>query len=76
MINKIKSFLDGRGITPYRFQKDVGIAQRTAYDLYNIATQLPSSTVLGKICDTYKIQPGEILEWVGEGAITTSTDEN
>ena len=64
MINKVKEFLDTRGVTPYRFRLDVGIAQRTAYDLYNNSGQLPSSVVLSKICDTYKVQPGEILEWV------------
>lgn len=64
MKNKIKTFLDRRGITPYRFRKDTGIAQRTAYDLYNNPEQLPSSTVLGKICDAYEVQPGELLEWV------------
>ncbi|MBW4566085.1 MAG: helix-turn-helix transcriptional regulator [Mojavia pulchra JT2-VF2] len=62
--NKIKKFLYERGITAYQFRKDVGIAQRTAYDLYNNPDQLPSSTVLSKICDTYEVQPGEVLEWV------------
>jgi DNA-binding Xre family transcriptional regulator len=62
--NKIKQFLNQRGITAYQFRKDVGIAQRTAYDLYNNPEQLPSSTVLSKICDTYQVQPGEILEWI------------
>ncbi|MBD2504873.1 helix-turn-helix transcriptional regulator [Anabaena azotica FACHB-119] len=65
--NKIKQFLGERGITAYQFRKDVGIAQRTAYDLYNNPEQLPSSTVLSKICDTYEIQPGEVLEWVPKG---------
>lgn len=64
MINKIKPFLQSKGITPYRFQRDVAIAQRTAYDLYNNPTQLPSSNVLSKICDAYRIQPGEIIEWI------------
>lgn len=64
MRNKIKQFLDDRGITPYQFRKDTGVAQRTAYDLYNNPEQLPSSTVLGKICDTYEVQPGELLEWI------------
>jgi DNA-binding Xre family transcriptional regulator len=64
VINRLKPFLDERGITPYRFQKDCRIAVRTAYSLYNLCTQLPSSQVLSKICDTYKVQPGEILEWV------------
>lgn len=62
--NKIKAFLEDRGITPYRFKLDVSIAQRTAYDLVANPEQLPSSTVLSKICGAYKIQPGEILEWV------------
>lgn len=65
--NRIKLFLDSRGITPYKFKKDVGIAQRTAYDLYNNPDQLPSSPVLSKICDTYKVPPGQILDWVDPG---------
>lgn len=72
VINKIKPFLDGKGITPYRFRKDVGIAQRTAYNLYNDPSQLPSSTVLSKICDAYEIQPGILLEWVRSEAESSS----
>ena len=64
MKNKVKEFLDSRGITRYQFRKDTGIAQRTAYDLYDKPEQLPSSTVLAKICDAYEVQPGELLEWV------------
>ena len=63
MKNKIKQFLDAKGITPYQFERDAKIAHRTAYDLYNNADQVPSSSVLSKICDTYRIQPGEILSW-------------
>lgn len=63
MKNRIKQFLDSHGITRYRFMKDVGIAQNTAYGLYDNPNQLPSSVVLSKICDTYKIQPGVILVW-------------
>ncbi len=61
--NKVKEFLESRGLTVYRFQKDTGIARRTAYDLTNKPDQLPAQPVLTKICDTYEIQPGEILEW-------------
>ncbi len=64
MRNKIKQFLDSRGITRYQFWKATGVAQRTAYDLYENPKQLPSSTVLTKICDTYEVQPGELLEWI------------
>ena len=62
--NKIKDFLDSRELTVYRFQKDTGIARRTAYDLTNKPDQLPATPVLIKICDTYRIQPCEILEWI------------
>ncbi|GAC1458937.1 MAG: hypothetical protein NVS2B14_01230 [Chamaesiphon sp.] len=62
--NRIKQYLDSRGITPYRFRNDAGIAQRTAYDLYNNPSQIPSSTVLEKICTAYEIQPGVLLEWI------------
>jgi DNA-binding Xre family transcriptional regulator len=69
VINKIKPFLDSRNITRYRFGKAVGISQTTAYTLYDNPEQLPSSTVLSKICDTYGVQPNEVLEWVkGEAA--------
>lgn len=34
--NKIKEFVDDQGISVYRFRKDTRIAQRTAYDLYNL----------------------------------------
>lgn len=61
--NTIKKFLDDRGVTPYRFQKDCGIAANTAYSLYNNPGQLPSSTVLSKICDAYEVQPGDLLVW-------------
>ncbi|ESA39132.1 transcriptional xre family [Leptolyngbya sp. Heron Island J] len=64
VINTIKEFVDAQGITPYQFRKDVGIAQRTAYDLYNNPLQLPSSSVLTKICDRYEIQPSLLLKWV------------
>ena len=64
LVNKIKEFVDGLGISVYEFRKRTGIAQRTAYDLYNTPFQIPSSSVLTKICDTFRIPPGEILDWV------------
>jgi DNA-binding Xre family transcriptional regulator len=62
--NTIKAFIDKRGITPYQFGKETGIAQRTAYALYNNPEQRPSPSVLDKICDFYQVQPGLFLEWV------------
>jgi DNA-binding Xre family transcriptional regulator len=62
--NKLKSLLEAREISVYRFQRDVGVAQGTAYSLVNNPSQLPSSTVLSKICDAYRIQPNDVLEWI------------
>ena len=62
--NKIKSFVDGLGITPYELMKRTKISPTTAYALYNDPSQLPSSTTLTKICNTFRVQPGEILVWI------------
>lgn len=62
--NTIKAFIDKRGITPYQFGKETGIAQKTAYALYNNPEQRPSPSVLDKICDFYQVQPSVFLEWV------------
>jgi DNA-binding XRE family transcriptional regulator len=62
--NKIKELIDRKGISVYRFQKDVGIAQGTAYSLYNNPSQLPSSTVIGKICDAYRVPVQDVLIWI------------
>jgi DNA-binding Xre family transcriptional regulator len=62
--NQLKRLIEQRGITVYQFMKDVGIAQRTAYDLCNNPNQLPSSTVLSKICDTYEVPVSDVLVWI------------
>ncbi|NDJ16927.1 helix-turn-helix domain-containing protein [Myxacorys almedinensis] len=62
--NTIKAFIEKRGITVYRFRKDVGVAQSTAYDLVNNSGRIPNADVLDKICTAYEIQPGEIIEWI------------
>lgn len=64
VINIIKRFVQKRGITAYQFGKDTGIAQNTAYALFNNPHQRPSPSVLDKVCDFYEIQPSEILKWV------------
>lgn len=61
--NKIKALIDSRKITVYQFKKETKIAVRTAYDLYNCPDHIPSPQVLLKICETYKVQPGDILKW-------------
>ena len=72
--NRIKEFVDSRGMSVYRFRADTGISQKTAYDLYNNPFQLPNSSVLTKICDTYRVQPNEILIWLPSDDETDRAD--
>lgn len=64
MKNKVTAFLEERGITAYQFIKDTGISENTGYGLNRDPNHLPSIKVIRTICDTYKIQPNDILEWV------------
>lgn len=61
--NKIKKLVNNKKISVYQFKKETGLAMRTAYDLYNHPDHIPSPQVLLKICQTYEVQPGEILIW-------------
>jgi DNA-binding Xre family transcriptional regulator len=65
MKNRIKAFVDAQGITVYEFRKRTGLANRTAYDLYNNPSQYPAKGVMDKICSTFNVQPGDLLEYVG-----------
>lgn len=62
-INTIREFLDERQITRYRLHKDTGISLKTAYALWANPSQLPASTVIARICEVYKVQPGEFMQW-------------
>ncbi len=64
MRNKIKEFVDSRGLTAYQFIKETGIAPGTGYKLYKDSKHRPSPDVLEVICDTYEIQPNDVLEWI------------
>ncbi|MEH1908887.1 MAG: helix-turn-helix transcriptional regulator [Nostoc sp.] len=66
MKNRVKGFLEARNLSAYQFIKDTGIAPATGYKLAKKPEYLPSIRVLEVICDTYKVQPGDIVEWVGE----------
>jgi DNA-binding Xre family transcriptional regulator len=62
--NRLKAFIKERGITTYKFRQDVGVAQSTAYDLVDNPSRIPNADVLNRICEAYRIQPGEVLEWI------------
>lgn len=62
--NRIKEFVNELGITRYQFCKDTGLAENTGYRLYKDSTYIPGSEAMAKICDTYKVQPNELIYWV------------
>lgn len=64
ILNQIRAFVDQRGLKPYRFWKQTGLSRATAYRLYSDRSYVPTGDVLDKICQTYRIQPGELLIWV------------
>jgi DNA-binding Xre family transcriptional regulator len=63
--NIVKEFLEERKITAYQFVKETGISGTTGYELARNPWHIPSTGSIAKICDTYKIQPSEIVVWVG-----------
>lgn len=72
--NKIKRLIDQKGISAYRFVKDLGVAPSTGYRLAADPSYIPSAKILETICDRYQVQPGEILEW--SSAIASTLENN
>lgn len=62
--NRIQSLLKSRRITAYRFIKETGIGATLGYELARDPAKIPSVAIIEKICDTYKIQPSEIIDWI------------
>ncbi|MBG1261377.1 MAG: helix-turn-helix domain-containing protein [Nostoc sp.] len=62
--NTIRRFIDEKlKITRYEFSERTGLSKTTVYNLYDNSEQIPNGLALNKICDCYKIQPCELLEW-------------
>jgi len=76
--NRIKELVDSRGISVYRFWKDTGVGQNTAYDLYRHPERYPMAEVMDAICRAYGVTPGDVLEYIpdnGPEAISDSGPE-
>ncbi|MGV2830623.1 helix-turn-helix domain-containing protein [Myxosarcina sp. GI1(2024)] len=66
LINQVQRFIDSRGLSVYRFQKQTGVSSTTCYLLYSNQKHLPSAKTLERICDAYQVQPYELIEWVSD----------
>lgn len=64
MQNRIRKFIDERGISRYKLWQETKLGRDTAYRLCNDPTYIPTGNVLDKLCATYRVQPGEFLVWI------------
>lgn len=62
MRNKIKPFLESRGLTAADMVRDARIGVSTGYKLAQDPAHLPSPKVLAKLCEAYDVQPGDLIE--------------
>jgi Cro/C1-type HTH DNA-binding domain len=59
--NRIKQLVDAKNETRYKFWKKTGLAQNTAYRLYDDPEYIPGKEVIGKICNVYGWIPGDFI---------------
>lgn len=62
--NRIRQFVDERGLTVYRLIKESGISATTGYALANQPDRIPDASTLDAICRKYQCQPGDLLEHI------------
>lgn len=58
---KVRDVLDQHGITPYRFWKESGLAQATAYKLVDETADLPTGSTLETTIRTLRALTGELV---------------
>ncbi|MEH1923256.1 helix-turn-helix domain-containing protein [Nostoc sp.] len=64
MRNRIKEFVDSKGMSVYQFWQETGISRTTAYNLYNNSAQYLARDVMNAICTRYRVQPDILLKWI------------
>mgnify|MGYP002716001828 CR=1 FL=1 len=69
VINRIKEFVDSRGMTVYQFWKAAssagGLTEPTAYRLYKDPFAIPSGKVMDSIYKAFpEVNPGDLLAFI------------
>ena len=72
--NQIKKLVDGMNKTRYQFWKETGLAQNTAYRLYDDPTYVPGPSVMDKISKRYNVQPGVYLLFIPDDQLENKSD--
>lgn len=64
--SQLGSVLKGKrqGMTAYQFWKETGFGRRTAYQIFNDSSAVPTGRTLNTICEMYDLQPGDFLHYV------------
>ena len=62
--DKVRRLIDEKlKVTRYEFSERTTLSKTTVYALYDNPEQIPNKVAMDKICDYYKIQPCEFIEW-------------
>ena len=64
--NKVRNLITKQEITRYRFWKQTGISRSVAYKLCDDPFYIPRTNVIDIICRVFRVQPGDLLEYVPE----------
>jgi DNA-binding Xre family transcriptional regulator len=61
LVNTLRSVLDGKNITSFKFSKISDLSPTTTRKIYSDKFYIPSPEVLERICLVLDVQPGDIL---------------
>lgn len=72
---RIAELMRARGLSPYAFGKAVGITFPTAYRLARPSGDFGrlERETLNRLCEFFRVQPGELIEWVPDNQVVTDT---
>jgi hypothetical protein len=61
LVNTLRSVLDDKAITSFKFSKISDLSPTTTRKIYSDKFYIPSPEVLERICLVLNVQPGDIL---------------
>jgi len=61
LVNTLRSVLDNKNITSFKFSKISDLSPTTTRKIYSDKFYIPSPEVLERICLVLDVQPGDIL---------------
>ncbi len=62
--NRVKEFISQQGLKRSEFARRTGVSNTTIYGLCKNENQIPDPFTMDRICSTFRVQPGVLIEWV------------